>query len=120
MVYRARLWDKIIAGFILTVSGNINTLLTMKICHHCKKEIKLNSFTGRQEQCPFCDADLHCCLNCTFYERGLYNDCRERQAERVLDKTRSNFCDFFRFGQTSEKTTEKPSAQDTLEALFRK
>jgi len=91
----------------------------MKICHQCKKEIKLESFTGRQEQCPFCCADLHGCGNCTFYERGAYNDCRESQAERVLDKTRSNFCDYFSFRQTNNSTEKQPDAKDKLETLFK-
>jgi hypothetical protein len=90
----------------------------MKICHQCKKEIQRVSFTGRQEQCPFCGADLHCCSNCTFYERGLYNDCRESQAERVLDKISSNFCDFFSFRQT-KNSNEKQEAKDKLAALFK-
>jgi hypothetical protein len=28
---------------------------------------------------------------------GAYNDCREPQAERVIEKGRSNYCDFFVF-----------------------
>ena len=91
----------------------------MKICHQCKKEIKLDSFTGRLEQCPFCRSDLRCCGNCTFYERGAYNDCREPQAERVLDKAHSTFCDFFSFRQTNN-STEKQVAKDKLDALFKK
>jgi len=108
---------------VLTIFRNINIFMTMKLCHHCKKEIKLDSFIGRQEQCPFCSADLHCCLNCTFYEHGAYNNCREPPAERVLDKTHSNFCDFFRFRQTNDKPTEKQdvsNAGDKLETLFKK
>jgi serine/threonine-protein kinase RIO1 len=93
----------------------------MKICHHCKNEILLESFIGRQEQCPFCGADLHCCLNCTFYDLGAYNNCREPQAERVLIKDRSNFCDFFNFQKTTGKTPEKtPAPKDKLESLFKK
>lgn len=60
-------------------------------------------------------------MNCSFYEGGAYNDCRESQAERVLDKTRSNFCDFFRFketGQTSCMADSNP--KDKLESLFKK
>ena len=92
----------------------------MKICHQCRKEIKLETFIGRQEQCPFCGADLHCCLNCTFYERGAYNDCREPQAERVLDKARANFCDYFRFKTAAVKGEEKTAAEDKLKGLFKK
>lgn len=81
----------------------------------------MGSFIGRQELCPFCSADLHCCRNCTFYDVGAYNNCREPQAERVLDKTRSNFCDFFSFKQSAEKSEGKVlNTKDKLEALFKK
>ena len=93
----------------------------MKICHLCQKEIPEDFPVGRQAQCPGCGTDLHCCLNCVFYERGAYNDCRENQAERVVDKNRSNFCDFFRFRDTKEKSqglVSDPKAK--LEALFKK
>jgi hypothetical protein len=107
--------------FFLTIINYIHIFATMKICHHCKKEINLENFIGRQEQCPVCGADLHCCLNCTFYERGAYNDCKETQAERVLDKARSNFCDFFSFRLITSTGEEKASgAKDKLESLFKK
>lgn len=92
----------------------------MKKCHACQKEICLQDYIGREEQCPFCRADLHCCENCIFYAQGIYNDCRETQAERVVDKTRSNFCDFFQFRNTDNINNEKRNARDKLEALFKK
>lgn len=95
--------------------------MRMKVCHKCKKEIADDYFVGRQALCPSCGSDLHCCLNCSFYDVGAYNDCREPQAERVLDKTRSNFCDFFRFKQTensSESSDLSPKVK--LEELFKK
>ena len=92
----------------------------MKICQHCGKEIPADLFIGRQVQCPFCGTDLHSCLNCVFYERGIYNDCRESQAERVLDKNRSNFCDTFRFRTGAGKSGAPASdPRDKLEALFK-
>ncbi|PKN38402.1 MAG: hypothetical protein CVU62_06010 [Deltaproteobacteria bacterium HGW-Deltaproteobacteria-2] len=93
----------------------------MKICHKCKKEIAGDFFVGRQAQCPSCGVDLHCCLNCSFYEIGAYNDCREPQAERVLDKIRSNFCDYFKFKQTGKSSSSAGSeTKDKLESLFKK
>lgn len=93
----------------------------MKLCRNCKKEIPLDLFVGRQEQCPFCGTDLHVCLNCVFYERGVYNDCREGQAERVLDKSRSNFCDYFRFRVDKEDPKAVTCDPKTkLEDLFKK
>jgi hypothetical protein len=93
----------------------------MKICRKCKKEIAEDFFVGRQSQCPSCRADLHCCFNCSFYDTGTYNDCHEPQAERVLEKTRSNFCDFFRFKQTANASgTAELKTKDKLEDLFKK
>jgi hypothetical protein len=65
---------------------------------------------------------LHCCLNCTFYDPSAYNGCREPQAERVLDKVKGNFCDFFSFNESSERKGEAKVAvtKDKLEALFKK
>lgn len=92
----------------------------MKICQSCKKEIPGDTPIGRQTPCPFCRADLHVCLNCVFYEPGTYNDCRESQAERVVDKSRSNFCDYFRFPDAKEKTGAPAfNAKDKLAALFK-
>jgi hypothetical protein len=93
----------------------------MNICHKCKNEIADDFFVGRQTQCPSCGADLHCCLNCSFYDLGAYNDCREPQAERVLDKDRSNFCDFFKFKQTGKSEGSAGlKTKDKLEELFKK
>ena len=96
--------------------------LSVKICHCCRKEITLEGKVGWREVCPFCRADHHCCLNCHFYDPGAYNQCREPQAERVLDKDRSNFCDWFAFrdaatGGRVEK--EKQSARGKLDSLFK-
>jgi len=93
----------------------------MYICHKCKKVIADGFFVGRQSQCPSCEADLHCCFNCSFYDVSAYNDYREPQAERVLDKTRSNFCDFFRFKQTANYSGAADlGTKDKLEDLFKK
>jgi hypothetical protein len=93
----------------------------MNICHKCNKEISQDFFIGRQAQCPSCGADLHCCLNCSFYEAGAYNDCYEPQAERVLDKNRSNFCDFFSFKQKAKTLgAANLGSKSNLEALFKK
>jgi len=66
-------------------------------CFRCKKILTVPRIPSRNDACPSCGADLRCCRNCRFYDGAVYNACRETQAERVLDKERSNFCDFFRF-----------------------
>lgn len=91
-------------------------------CHHCKKEVQITDRVGRGDTCPFCNADAHCCLNCTFYDISAYNDCREPNAERVLDKDRANFCDYFEFAQDRKGglPSKELDAKAKLEALFTK
>jgi hypothetical protein len=94
-------------------------------CHACSKELNINLPVGRQETCNFCGSDLHCCLNCKFYKFDSYNDCREPQAERVIEKKRSNFCGYFTFG-SAPQTDANDSSQMTenarmkLESIFKK
>jgi len=92
-------------------------------CHNCRRELAVDKKVGRSETCPFCDSDLHVCYNCRFYSPSSYNECGEPQAERVVDKDRRNFCEFFTFadGAPAEK---KPGggqdAREKLESLFKK
>lgn len=95
----------------------------MKKCHSCLNPLDLKHPVGRRDVCSFCGSDLRCCLNCAFYAPGSYNDCRESQAERMIEKGRSNFCDFFVFRDaTSDIDTKKirDSAKDRLADLFKK
>jgi len=94
----------------------------MRVCHKCGKEIDRDAAVGRRDTCPSCGSDLHVCRNCRFYDPGSYNDCREPQAERVVEKDRSNFCDYFQFadsggGAMKEKTADP---RGKLEELFKK
>jgi hypothetical protein len=95
----------------------------MKRCQACLKGLDIKTPAGRQERCPFCGSDLHCCLNCAFHEKGAYNECREPQSERVIEKNRSNFCDFFIFRDAGIDGKEKGLGEPTrakLESLFKK
>ena len=94
----------------------------MNICFSCKRELEVGEKTGRTETCPFCNADLHCCLNCRFYDPAAYNQCREPQAERVVEKDRSNFCDYFSFRDASATEAKKGRVQEKknpLDGLFK-
>jgi hypothetical protein len=75
---------------------------------------------ARRDECEFCGADVHCCLNCRFYSETAYNECREPAADVVRDKDRSNFCDFFEAGRDSSLTTNKEELLSAAEALFKK
>jgi hypothetical protein len=93
-------------------------------CHACGRSAAFDSVVARGAECDGCGADLRVCLNCTFYDQSAYNDCGEPSAERVLDKDKSNFCDFFRpaGGGTSMASAERSSdpARSELDKLFGK
>ncbi len=89
----------------------------MAACFHCKKELDLSVRPGRGEACPLCGSDVKVCLNCRFYDRDSYNECRETAAERVVDKDRANFCDYFELG--GAKGGEKEDPFKGLKGLFK-
>lgn len=93
----------------------------MLVCHSCGTEIALQERVGRQDTCSQCGSYLHCCRNCRFYDVASYNECREPQAERVVDKMGSNFCDYFDPNQTrTSAAVGADSAKQALEDLFKK
>ena len=91
-------------------------------CFHCSKEITISDRVGRGDTCPFCNADAHCCLNCLHYDPSVYNECRETNADRVLEKDRANFCDYFSFAPDRKAGAQNPkdSALAKLSELFKK
>lgn len=81
------------------------------ICQACGQSLDIGDRVGRKEDCPFCTADLHACIQCRFYEPGHHNDCRESQAELISEKERANFCGYYeparkQAGQTKEAKVE--------------
>ncbi len=91
------------------------------ICSFCGKEIDVEDKVSRNDICSYCHKDLRCCKQCKFYDPHSYNECREVTAERVVEKERSNFCDYFIFkGSSQEKVNKKEDAKKALEALFKK
>jgi hypothetical protein len=86
--------------------------------------LDITSPIGRREVCVFCGSDLHCCLNCSLYKIDSYNDCREPQAERVIEKSLNNFCEYFDIGSAQQGNQQKEDgkidAKMKLELLFKK
>ena len=75
----------------------------------------------RRDECPHCGESLHSCVYCFFFAPGHHNECREPMADRVTEKERSNFCDYFKPG-TPGGSAEAPKGAtlSSLEALFKK
>ncbi len=94
----------------------------MKTCHACKHELSLGRETGRRDECPFCHADIHCCLNCSFYDRYAPKQCREPAAELVRDKSRANYCDYFTFAEAAVpgRAPATEQSRKALDDLFKK
>lgn len=95
----------------------------MRVCHHCGKDIGKLERVGRRNTCLHCGADLHCCLNCEFYEPNHNNQCRESDAERQVDKSVGNFCDYFSYRSGLPKAgggSTQASVKAKLDALFAK
>jgi hypothetical protein len=65
----------------------------MAVCWHCQTILPLE--LGRSSACMECQRDARVCLNCRFYDSHSYNECHESQAERIVDKEKGNFCDYF-------------------------
>ena len=94
-----------------TITGN---------CWFCGEGLT-QAYYGRGDSCPKCKRDTKVCKGCDFYDPKMNNECRESQADRVVEKERSNFCDYFRPKQGQGLGIAKQNAaKAAAEALFKK
>ncbi len=91
----------------------------MRVCFKCKNPVTLEDISFRDE-CIQCRSDLHVCLNCSFYDEGRANKCREPQADYVKERDRANYCEYFRFKDTCQEKSGKEEAERLFQNLFRK
>lgn len=90
-------------------------------CFHCGTELTFSERVGLRDECPKCREDVHVCKNCKFYDRTAYNECREPSAEVVLEKERSNHCEYFQPGTgLGGSGPTKDDLRAAAEALFKK
>ena len=90
-------------------------------CGFCNKEIESEGRVSRNDTCAHCGRDLHCCLQCKFYDPSSYNECKEVLAERIVDKERESLCDYFILkGAKESEFGRKAVAKQALEDLFKK
>jgi hypothetical protein len=68
------------------------------VCWNCGRRLAKADY-GREAACPGCRKPTRACRNCRHYAPGRPNDCLEPLAERVLEKERANFCEFFEPGE---------------------
>src|SRR5262245_14435747 len=97
----------------------------MYLCHHCGRELHIDGHVERTAGCPYCHSDLKVCLNCTFFDPGANNQCREPQAEWQTEKAKANFCEFFDYRQVADLrraggSASRDDARAAFDSLFKK
>jgi hypothetical protein len=90
-------------------------------CFQCGFPYSVQDRIGRNDVCPRCEADLHCCRNCRHYNPRAHNECNEPQAEWVREKDRSNYCDYFdsKRGGEHDRSGAREDAKSRFEDLFK-
>jgi hypothetical protein len=94
------------------------------VCWKCGASLaSLSLPLSRLDECRQCRAELHVCRMCIEYDTSKAKHCREPTAEEVPDKTRANFCDFFKpraGAYVAPNTAAINEAQAALAKLFGK
>jgi hypothetical protein len=90
-------------------------------CHACGAKIETGARVDFRAECDSCGGDLHVCANCSHYDPGAYNMCKEPQAEWVPDRERANRCEYFRPSPVRvDASKRKADAKAKLNSLFKK
>jgi hypothetical protein len=92
-------------------------------CYKCGEGLSdtLKVMVSRSDTCPKCLADIRCCKMCQFYDPKSYNECRENSADRVKEKEKANFCDYFKISSSyNDAEKARLEALAKAQALFKK
>ncbi|MGE3609442.1 MAG: hypothetical protein AB7I27_07630 [Bacteriovoracaceae bacterium] len=92
-------------------------------CYKCGNTLNeaYKLLVSRSDTCSKCMSDIRCCKNCQFYDPQSYNECRESSADRITDKEKANFCDFFKLGSSfNDAEKQKQEMLAKAAALFKK
>ncbi len=88
-------------------------------CWNCGATLSYLEY-GRGDTCTKCGRDTRVCKGCIFYDKTQNNECRENQADRVVEKERSNFCDYFKPAQKGGSAVSRDALKSAADALFKK
>jgi len=95
---------------------------TERVCYNCNHSLAALSLPlSRRDMCPSCSVHLHVCRMCVAYDPAVVGQCREDDADDVLDKERLNFCDWFTPATgafDAGRQAEQAKAQAALDRLF--
>jgi len=91
-------------------------------CYRCGASLaELSLPLSRQDECPNCANYLHVCMMCSLFDKTVPKQCREDDAEEVIEKARLNFCEWFVANDQAFDPNRKASedqAHVALSSLF--
>jgi hypothetical protein len=90
-------------------------------CTACGAKIPHN--INAASSCPKCNADLHSCRQCTYFDPGARFECSKPIAARIVTKHTRNACELFAARILVERETSSGAPTDARQAfakLFKK
>ena len=91
------------------------------VCWNCGGSLEdIPRPISRHANCSHCYEVLHCCRMCRYYESDKRPYCGHERAEPPVEKSSSNFCDYFRPSNRFDAADVSKSDQAMAEfnALF--
>ena len=72
-------------------------------------------------ECSSCNAQLHVCRMCGYWDSQIRTGCKEERAEEIRDREKANFCEWF-LPSTEvfdpERANQAHKAEQDLASLF--
>jgi len=90
-------------------------------CNACGT--KLPAYINADSSCPKCNADLHSCRQCTYFDPGARFECSKTIVARIVNKHLRNTCELFAARIVVERETSSGAPTDARQAfakLFKK
>lgn len=90
-------------------------------CAACGAVVQAN--ISAEASCPKCNADLHTCRQCTFFDPAARFECRKPITTRIVNKGARNTCELFAARTVVERETSSGKPTDARQAfanLFKK
>jgi hypothetical protein len=90
-------------------------------CSNCGAKVSPN--IGADSTCPKCNADLHSCRQCNYFDPGARFECSKPITARIVSKQARNTCELFTTRTVVERETSTGPPKDARQAfanLFKK
>ena len=92
------------------------------VCYNCNHSLAALSLPlSRRDLCASCGVHLHVCRMCVAYDPAVTRQCREDDADDVLEKDRLNFCEWFEPAEgafDAGRNARHQEAKAELDGLF--